>query len=375
MEFEFTDSLKTVSGLAGQIFTSRADAGRLAEIERERGFDADTWRTLGDSDLIGIALPESVGGAGLGMLGLLAVLEQQGRSLVPVPLWPVIATAALPLVEFGTREQIEEWLPGILDGSRLVVGAFDTGAGRAPRVRAEARVGGWSLTGQVVATPYAGDAAALVVPVQLPDGDDAVVLVRTDADGLDRTALSVTNHESSATVDLSDVAVSRDDVLLGDGARISEWVLRRARVALAALSIGVCSEAMVRTAAYTSQREQFGRPLSTNQAVAVRAADAHLDAESIRLTTMRAAWLMDRGDEDESEAAALVAKWWASRGGLRVVHATQHLHGGMGADVDYPIHRYFLWGRQIAFTLGSAAAVGAALGDVLAEGASIGSPE
>ena len=82
---------------------------------------------------------------------------------------------------------------------------------------------------------------------------------------------------------------------------------------------------------------------------------------------------MDTGKDEESEAAALVAKWWASRGGLRVVHATQHLHGGMGADIDYPIHRYFLWGRQIAFTLGSAAAIGAALGDQLEKGASIGS--
>ena len=373
MEFEFTEDLAEVRGLAEQVFSASANPGHLREIERSGGFDAAMWKTLAESDLLGIALPESVGGAGLGMLGLVAVLEQQGRSLVPVPLWSVAATAALPLAEFGTREQIESWMPGILDGSRLVTGAFDTGTGQTPGVHAEATDSGWTLTGSVVSVPGAEHADALVVPVRLPDSGIAVGLVRTDADGLTRTPLSVTNYESSATVDFSGVTITADDILAGDGAHIMSWVMRRARVALAALSIGVCSEALAQTAAYTSQRVQFGRPLSTNQAVAVRAADAHLDAESIRLTALRAAWLMDTGKDEESEAAALVAKWWASRGGLRVVHATQHLHGGMGADIDYPIHRYFLWGRQIAFTLGSAAAIGAALGDQLEKGASIGS--
>lgn len=140
------------------------------------------------------------------------------------------------------------------------------------------------------------------------------------------------------------------------------------------MQLGVCGQALKTTAEYTSQRIQFDRPLSTNQAVAVRAADAYLDTEAIRLTTRRAAWLLDAGREQEAESAVLVATWWASRGGLRVVHATQHLHGGIGADVDYPIHRYFLWGRQLCFTLGGADATAAELGDVLGSAPRIGAP-
>ncbi len=171
------------------------------------------------------------------------------------------------------------------------------------------------------------------------------MIVPTDRDALVRTPLAVTNRESNSAVQFDGgVAVTAADALPADGAVVRDWTLRRARVALAALATGVCEEALAMTAKYTSERVQFGRPLSTNQAVAVRAADAYLDTESTRLTTHRAAWLMDSGVESEAEAAALVAKWWASRGGLRVVHATQHMHGGIGADVDYPIHRYFLWG-------------------------------
>ncbi|MFA6299506.1 MAG: hypothetical protein WC642_10090, partial [Nocardioides sp.] len=90
--------------------------------------------------------------------------------------------------------------------------------------------------------------------------------------------------------------------------------------------------------------------------------------------TLRAAWLLDLGDDDEATSVALVAAWWAKKGGLRVVHATQHLHGGIGADVDYPIHRYFLWGRQAAFALGSSAEILAELGDLLPSAPPIGAP-
>ena len=123
--------------------------------------------------------------------------------------------------------------------------------------------------------------------------------------------------------------------------------------------------AIMSTAAYVSQRVQFGRPLSTNQGVALRAADAYIDVEAMRVTTLLAAWRLDR--DGEAPAEVEVAKWWASEGGSRVVHATQHLHGGMGADVDYPIHRYFLWGKQLENTLGGASAWLARLGARLAE--------
>lgn len=375
MEFEFNDELSDVRGLADQIFSAQSDVTHLRTVEQSGGHDAKLWKSLADSDLLGIALPEEAGGAGLGMLGLMAVLEQQGRRVASVPLWSSIAGAALPIAEFGSPEQISAWLPGLIDGSHIVTGALETGFGYDVPVRAEADGEGWRLHGEIASVPAADVAAALLAPVRLPDGGVAVVLVRTDADGLARTPLSVTSYESSATVSFDGVSVAAGDVLPGDGAQILAWTVRRARVALASIAIGVCSEALAQTAAYTSQRVQFGRPLSTNQAVAVRAADAYLDTESIRLTTQRAAWLMDLGKEDEAEAAALVAKYWASKGGLRAVHATQHLHGGMGADISYPIHRYFLWGRQIAFSLGSAGAIGTELGDALEKGASIGSPE
>ena len=107
---------------------------------------------------------------------------------------------------------------------------------------------------------------------------------------------------------------------------------------------------MAQTAAYLNTREQFGRPLSTFQGTMLRAADAAIDTESIRVTMWQAAWRLDHGLD--AELAVSVASWFAAEAGQRAVFATQHLHGGMGADISYPIHRYFLWGKQIELMLG-----------------------
>ena len=140
-----------------------------------------------------------------------------------------------------------------------------------------------------------------------------------------------------------------------DGGRAAlDVVLTAATIGLCALQVGVCEAALTKTAAYLNARQQFGRPLSTFQGTMLRAADAAIDIEAMRVTWQNAAWRFDTG-RDAADAAR-VAKWQASERGQRTVHATQHLHGGMGADISYPIHRYFLWGKQIELLLGGPSA-------------------
>jgi alkylation response protein AidB-like acyl-CoA dehydrogenase len=375
MDFELDDDLISVRDLAEDIFRDLATVDRVREVEDSLGgHDPVLWSTLATCGLLGIGLPREAGGAGLGMLGLAVLLEQQGRRVAPVPLWNALAGAALPIAAFGTAVQVERWLSPLLTGSHVLAGAFLPDAtGKVRRLRAAPDGDGWLLSGRLEPVPGATVAAAVVVPADLGDRT-AVFVVPTGRPGVRATPLAVTARGSSVRLELEGVRVTDDDLLPADGDEVLRWTLMRARTALAAVQAGVCREALAQTAIYTSQRHQFGRPLSTNQAVALRAADAHLDTEAVRLTAMRSAWLLDDGDDETAQSAALVATWWASAGGLRAVHATQHLHGGLGADLDYPIHRYFLWGREIAFTLGTAAAVAAELGDLLPEAPRIGAP-
>jgi alkylation response protein AidB-like acyl-CoA dehydrogenase len=113
------------------------------------------------------------------------------------------------------------------------------------------------------------------------------------------------------------------------------------------------------TAAYTSARKQFGEPIASFQAVGQRAANAYIDAEVVRLTMLHAAWLLDADTRSgergpETGEAVAIAKFHAGDAGSRVLHAAQHLHGGIGVDTDYPLHRYFVRGQQIEQTLGTA---------------------
>ena len=148
-----------------------------------------------------------------------------------------------------------------------------------------------------------------------------------------------------------------------DGEALS-WLVERATAALCATAIGICEEALRLTAEYTKTREQFDRPIATFQAVGQRAADAYIDTEAVRLTAWQAAWRLSEGLPATEQVA--IAKFWCAEGGQRVVHAAQHLHGGMGVDRDYPLHRYFLWAKELELTLGGATHSLLGLGQILA---------
>jgi alkylation response protein AidB-like acyl-CoA dehydrogenase len=142
-----------------------------------------------------------------------------------------------------------------------------------------------------------------------------------------------------------------------------EWIRQRWTVALCAVQIGVTERALRLTAEYVAGRQQFERPIGSFQAVGQRLADAYIDTEAIRLTAWQAAWLLAQGLPAAEEVA--IAKFWASDGGQRVCAAAQHLHGGIGVALDYPLHRYTLWAKQIELTLGSGTPQLVTLGDLL----------
>ena len=212
--------------------------------------------------------------------------------------------------------------------------------------------GDWVLEGIELAVPQAHVAERIVVPAVTDQGAVVLTLVDPKASGVTLERAVTTNREIHPHLHLSGVRVAAGDVLVGPdlGRSALEFVLSASTIALCALQVGVCESALHQTAAYLNGRNQFGRPLATFQGTMLRAADAAIDIEAMRVTWQNAAWRFDTG-RDAADAAR-VAKWQAGERGQRSVHATQHLHGGMGADITYPIHRYFLWGKQIELLLG-----------------------
>jgi alkylation response protein AidB-like acyl-CoA dehydrogenase len=214
--------------------------------------------------------------------------------------------------------------------------------------------------------PFAAQARRVLVPATTADGAVVVLLVEPTAPGVTLRAQTATNGQPQAELELGDVSVAAADVLAGPdrGAEVLNWLLDRALVGVAATALGVSGRALTMSAHYTAAREQFGRAIATFQAVGHRLADAYVDVEAMRLTTLQAVWLLDAGLPAATEVA--VAKWWACEGGHRVAHAAQHVHGGVGVDIEYPLSRYFRWSKQLEMTLGAAPAQLLRIGGTLA---------
>jgi alkylation response protein AidB-like acyl-CoA dehydrogenase len=206
----------------------------------------------------------------------------------------------------------------------------------------------------------------ILVPARSEDGGVVVCGIEPTADGVSRERQVTTNRESQCRVVLESVRVD-DGSVLGDGRRgadIVRWIVDCVTLGLCSMQVGVAEDALRRTSEYTAERKQFGRPIATFQGVSLREADAFIDIEAMRATLVQAIWRLSEGLDCDIEIAS--AKWWACRGGDRVAHTAQHLHGGIGSDIDYPIHRYMLWARQLGLTLGGAHQQLAKLGALIA---------
>jgi alkylation response protein AidB-like acyl-CoA dehydrogenase len=366
VDFNLSEDLQAVRDLAGQIFSDRATPQRLRTVETgESRIDEQLWAELAKAGLVGVAVPESYSGAGLGLGGLSVLLEEQGRNVAPVPLWSAIV-AALAVATHGSPEQRSRLLPGAVDGSsRLTLALEEFAASDPAQPGCTATFDGdcWRLTGKKAAVPSPFGATAVLVSAASQDGS-GLFLVRPDEAGARWQAAETTTHDRSGHVQLDGVVA---ESLGAPGSGVLEMVLQQASVALAAIQLGVAQGALNYAAGYVREREQFGRPLGTFQAVQHQLADCYIEIDALRVTLWQAA--ADLADDvADAEAATLVAAWWAGEGGLDVVHRVQHVHGGIGVDTDYPVHRHFLWGKQVAGTLGGPSAVLARLGAVLAAG-------
>lgn len=331
MNFAFTEEQEDLRGLARRILDAEVTPERLKETEASTdAADRVTWGRLADAGLVGVALPEDVGGGGYGVLELAVVLEELGRHVAPVPLL-ASAVAGRALAAAGRRDLVD----GVADGTAIATFALHDGPGSPVHAGSGGR-----LHGAKVAVPFGMAAAQIVVTAA-----DGLYAVDVDAPGVQRDRATATHREPQARLTLDAAPAER---LGGLDAVTSLW--DEVRAAYSATAVGVLDAAVRLTASYISEREQFGRPIATFQGATMRLADAYIDVQAASVTAWSAIWRLSEGLPASDELA--IAAFWAADAGHRVAHACQHLHGGMGVDTDYPIHRYFLWAKAIEMALG-----------------------
>jgi len=316
--------------------------------EDEKGYSPEVWSKMAEQGWQGLIIPEDNGGTGLGFLDLIVLLEEFGRALVP---GPFIATtlAAIALLEGGSNEQKQQYLPRIASGEAIATLAITEPSARwdAEGIQLQATRGanGYTLNGTKLFIPDAHVADLLVVAARTGgSGESGVSLFIVDAKspGISTEVLKTIASDKQCEVKFENVQVPAANLLgaEGQGWDTLQKVMLKATVMECAYLVGLAQMDFEISVNYAKERVQFGRPIGSFQAIQHKCADMVTDVDGARFIMYRAAWSVAEGEPD----AALnvhMAKAWCSEATRRVVAHGQQIHGGIGFTKDYKIQLFF----------------------------------
>lgn len=370
MKFSFSDDQLTIKDVADKIFRDLCDDETIRQAYKQPlPLHTALWKQLGESGLLGAPLPSGFGGSELGLAEICLVIEGQGAAVAPVPLLETVVECAMPIAEFGSDALKKQVLPAVVSGGLMLaaVRPYDGLRDKAP-VAASQQDNGWLLNGESALVSYAPVVNGFLVSALLDDGAPWLGYVSADATGVNITTQKSMSGEACGHISFNRVVVEQDAVLAtgDDAVKALEWQAQRTYTALAAQQVGVLREGLQRAAEYTKERKQFGRPLASFQAVAQQAADAYMAIEALQGVYWRALGDLENG-ADESALSTRVAKFWTAEAGHIAGHIALHIHGGIGQDLDYPAHRFFIWAKQNENYLGGVNRYAAELGDLVAD--------
>jgi alkylation response protein AidB-like acyl-CoA dehydrogenase len=341
VDFAPDETQQAVARLAADLL----DRPRPSASAPDEPYDRALWKELGQAGLLSLALPAWLGGDELGVLATATVLTEAGRTAASVPALATLMLGVLPVIRWGDRDLQQALLPGVAAGEVVLTAAVREPSAEMPSAPATvATVAGaagdvpaGTVSGLKIGVPYGTAANRILVPASFASGGAGVVVVDPSGAGvsLRRTPSSAGQPECTLLLDEAPVA----HVLGGavDG-RPAEDLRQLAIAGACCLADGAVSAALALTTAYVESRHQFGRPLAAFQAVAQQIADVYIVARTLHLATLSACWRLDTG-RDAGGDLDVAAYWlaWQAPAALRTCH---HLHGGIGMDVSYPLHRY-----------------------------------
>ncbi len=367
MDFSYPDTHVEIKNLASKILAGMVTVDRLKTQEKAGAYlDTPVWQQLIASGIHTASFPEHLGGMGMDYMASALAAECIGQTVAAIPYIPCIVSAALPLLAYGDDPVVEKLLRSVAVGEQLLTTALiEPGNENSfmPNATALVHNGNWYVSGSKHCVPYARESARVLLFAR--KGDELWGgLLDPHASGCMMTAQHCTTQEMQYQLTMEQA--SAHVLCMGrEAEKLLQVVLAMTTVAYCSMAVGI-AEKMTRMAAdYTTQRQQFGVPIATFQALAHRLADCYIDTECLRIITQKAA--SDVCEGNYSSESIGMAKIWCGNVMARVSQAAQHVHGGAGIDRDYPLFRYCLWAKHLELALGNSRVHLAALADRLAE--------
>jgi alkylation response protein AidB-like acyl-CoA dehydrogenase len=299
----------------------------------------NSWDALVSGGVPALAVPERLGGDGVGLAEIATALTEIGRHGTVSPALATLGATAV-LLDLASDAQQDRYLAGVAKGAVLTSALSEPGAPLPDRPGTTLSAG--KLNGIKIAVGYAGQADWIVVTA-----DTGVVVVSQNADGVAVTQTPTANGGEEFTVTFTDVAVADEDVLPGaEPARVNQLAL----AAVGAFAAGLVAGALRLTADYVGTREQFGKPLSTFQTVAAQLAEVYITSRTVTLASNAVTWGLAEGRDTTTDLDIL--GYWLTSQAPPAMQLCHHLHGGMGMDIDYPMDRYYSSIKDLTRLLG-----------------------
>jgi alkylation response protein AidB-like acyl-CoA dehydrogenase len=360
VDFAAGETQEAVAGVAARVLSQVHPPLPPAPLEpgQERAqlqwHDPALWKELGQAGLLSLALPAWLGGDGLSVMETAALLTEVGRQAAPVPALATLLLGVLPVTRWGSRDLQQALLAGVAAGDTVLTAAVrepSDSMPAAPATTARWSGGSGTVSGVKIGVPYGAAAARILVPASIASGGTGVVIIDPSADGVSLLQTTSSAGAPEYTLRLDQVPVSH---VLGTaaGGRVVQDLYQLAVAGACCLADGALSAALALTTAYVGSREQFGRPLAAFQAVAQQISDVYITARTLHLATLSACWRLETRREAGSDLD--VAAYWLARHAPAAIRTCHHLHGGIGMDVTYPLHRYFALVKDLVRFVGGA---------------------
>ncbi|MEE8557860.1 MAG: acyl-CoA dehydrogenase family protein [Myxococcota bacterium] len=359
MNFGFTEEQEFLRTTARDFLAKECPMTVVREISENEpsGYRPEIWAQMAELGWLGLLIPEEYGGAGLGLVDLVVILEEIGRGLLPSP-FQANLQGTLAILRAGNETQRKELLSGIAAGERIVSLAVTEEAGTEKAddlaARAERADGGYRITGSKLFVPHALNADRLIVLARTGDGGDGAFsffLVDGTKTGVSMTPLQsmdLTSRIAEVRLDGAPAELLGEE---GAGWRTWEWVRDRALVALSAEAVGGSEKVLEDSVAHAKERVQFGKPIGVHQAIKHKCADMLILVESSKSVTYYAAWSAAE-ESDETPLAAAMAKAYTSDAYRQTSAENIQIHGGVGFTWEYDCHYYFKRAKAIEVTYG-----------------------
>ena len=364
MDLALSEEQEMLKTMAREFLTEKFPKAVVREIEEsELGYSPDLWREIAELGLVGLVFPEKYGGGGMGFLDLAVLLEEMGRACLPGPYFSTVILGGLHILDAGSEEQKQEYLPKIASGETIFTLALTepsaTYGANDIQVKAAADGDTYILNGTKLFVPDAHIADYMLVVARTDDkasGEAGITIFIVDAKspGISHTMLKTIANDNLCELVFNQVSVPTENILgqLNQGWSEVQKIIQRAAIAKCCEVVGCVQQALDMTVDYAKERKQFDRPIGSFQIIQHYCADMTTDVDGARLSAYQAVWMMSEGLPCTLEVA--VAKAWASEASQRIMALAHQIHGAIGYSIDHDLQFYTRRAKAAEATFGDA---------------------